>query len=58
MQLTVLVKNYHVHKLISDEHISELCKNAGRKIHTLARVAPYINISKKDILMNAFLPTT
>ena len=29
--------------------------NYAKKVHTLARVAPYINISKRRILMNAFL---
>ena len=42
------------HKLSSDYHISELCKKASRKIHALSRVASYMNISKRRILMNAF----
>ena len=43
------------HKLTFDGHISELCKYAGRKIHALATVTPYMNISKRRILINAFL---
>ena len=42
------------HKRSFDDHISELCKKASRKIHALSRVASYMNISKKRILMNAF----
>ena len=42
------------HKLSFDDHISELCKKASRKIHALSRVASYMNISKRRILMNAF----
>ena len=42
------------HKFIFYDHISELCENASRKIHPLVRVAPYINVSKRFILMNAF----
>ena len=42
------------YKLTFDDHISELCKKASRKIHALARVTPYMNIGKKRILMNAF----
>ena len=42
------------HKLTFDDPISELCKNASRKIHALARVAPYMNKSKRRVLMNAF----
>ena len=41
------------HKLSSDDHISDLCKKASRKIHALSRVALYMNISKRRILMNA-----
>ena len=41
-------------KLFFDDHISELCKKASRNIHALSRVASYMNISKKCILMNAF----
>ena len=42
------------HKLSLDDHISDLCKKATRKIHALSRVASYMNISKKGTLMNAF----
>ena len=42
------------HKLSFNDHISELCKKASRKIHALSRVASYMNISKRRILMNAF----
>ena len=42
------------YKLSLDDHISELCKKASRKIHALSRVASYMNISKRRILMNAF----
>ena len=41
------------HKLSFNDHISELCKKASRKIHALSRVASYMNISKRRILMNA-----
>ena len=41
------------HKLSFDDHISELCKKVSRKIHELSRVASYMNISKRCILMNA-----
>ena len=42
------------YKLTFDSHASDLCKNASRKINALARVAPYMSISKRRILMNAF----
>ena len=41
-------------KLPFDDHISELYKKTSRKIHALSRVTPYMNISKRRILMNAF----
>ena len=41
-------------KLTFDDHISNICKKAGRKISALARVTPYIGIAKKRIPMNAF----
>ena len=36
-------------KLTFNSHVSDLCKSASRKIHALARVAPYISISKRSI---------
>ena len=41
-------------KLTFDDHISDICKKAGRKISALAIVTPYMVIAKKHILMNAF----
>ena len=57
------VKNSHREKVLGvhfdDQlklhfHLEKLCKNANRKLHTLARVTPYTDLSKKRILMNAF----
>ena len=42
------------YKLTFNSHVSDLCKNASRNINALARVAPYMSISKRRILMNAF----
>ena len=41
-------------KLKFDFYIEKLCKNANRKLHTLARMTPYMDLSKKRILMNTF----
>ena len=41
-------------KLAFDDHISDICKKAGRKISALSRVTPYMRIAKKRILINAF----
>ena len=37
-----------------DDHISELCKKFSKKNHALSRVALYINISKRGILVDTF----
>ena len=41
-------------KLSFDYHLSEICKKASRKLYALGRVTPYMNLSKRKILMNAF----
>ena len=41
-------------KLTFDDHTSDICQKAGRKISALARVTPYMESAKKRILMNAF----
>ena len=38
----------------SNDHISDLCKKASRKIFALARVSPFVGVSKRKLLMNAF----
>ena len=38
------------HKLAIDDRISELCEKAGRKIQTVARVKPRMNLLKKAYL--------
>ena len=37
-----------------NEHISDLCKKASRKISALARVALFMSIEKRTVVMNAF----
>ena len=41
-------------KLTFDCHVSDMCRKANRKINALARIAPFININKRCILMNSF----
>ena len=41
-------------KLTFDCHVSDMCKKANRKIKALARIAPFIKINKRRILMNSF----
>ena len=55
------VKNSRCEKLLGvrfddqlkfDFHIKKFCKNANRKLHALARGNAYMDLSKKQILMN------
>ena len=41
-------------KLIFYDHISDLCKKAGRKISALTRATSYLGTGKKHILMDFF----
>ena len=41
-------------KLTFDYHVSDMCIKANRKIKALARIAPFINLNKRRILMNSF----
>ena len=40
-----------------NQHITDLCITASRKIHALARVTPFMNLSKRRLLMNSFFKT-
>ena len=40
--------------LIFNDHISNACKKASKKISALARVTPFMRLSKRKLLMNAF----
>ena len=37
-----------------NDHISDLCKKASRKISALATVIPFMGLNKRKLLMNAF----
>ena len=41
-------------RLKFDQHINLICKKANQKLHALARVSSYMDISKKKVLFNAF----
>ena len=41
-------------KLSFDKHIQQICSRASAKLKALARIAPFMNITKTKILMNAF----
>ena len=41
-------------KLKFSNHVEDICKKATRKLNDLSRIVPYMDISRKKILMNAF----
>ena len=42
-------------RLNFDYHVSQLCKNASKKVHALARIFKYVETSTRRILVNAFI---
>ena len=42
-------------KLRFDQHITDLCRRASKKMRTLARATPFINFSKLLLLANELL---
>ena len=42
-------------KLSFENHVSSRCKNASQKLHALARIVNYMDLSKRKCLMKAFL---
>ena len=41
-------------KLTFEKQITDICRKASRKIYALARIAPYMDLSKRRMVMNAF----
>ena len=42
-------------KLTFEKHMTDICRKASRKTYALARIAPYMDLSKRCMVMNAFL---
>ena len=38
-----------------DEHVSNLCKKAARKLSVLARLSSYMTLTQKIVLMKSFI---
>ena len=41
-------------KITFEKHITDICLKASRKTYALARIAPYMDSSKRCMVMNAF----
>ena len=44
-------------KLSSEKHIEQIYAKARAKLKALAKIAPFLNIKKKKVLMTAFFTT-
>ena len=42
-------------KATQKDHVNRLCKRASLKLNALARIAPFMNVSKKRIIMKSFI---
>ena len=38
-----------------DEHVTSLCRKASQRLNALARVAQYMNLAQRKLIMNAFI---
>ena len=56
---SLIKKSYwgvHVDRKLSfDEHVSNLCKKAGRKLSVLARLSSYMTLTQRRDLMKSFI---
>ena len=43
------------HELKFDDYVNRLCKKASLKLNALARTAPFMNVSKKRIIMKSLI---
>ena len=43
------------HELKFDDHVNYLSKKAGQKLNRLAHNTPFMNVSKKRIIMKSFI---
>ena len=41
-------------KITFEKHITDICLKASRKTYALARITPYMDLSKRCMVMNAF----
>ena len=53
-QSEILLGAHFDNKFKFDAHINKICQKAHRKLNALARLTPYMDLSKKRILMKAF----
>ena len=42
-------------KLTTNEHVTNLCKQASKKLHALARISRYMSTGKRKLIMKSFI---
>ena len=42
-------------RLTFESHINQLCTRASQKIGAISRISPFMNLSQRKLIMNAFL---
>ena len=55
MKVNKLLGIYIDYKLKFDTHVDSICKKIHRKLTAFSRIINYMEISKRHILVNAFL---
>ena len=43
------------HEFKFDDHVNRLCKKASLKLNALVRIAPFMNVSKRQFIMKLFI---
>ena len=52
----LMLLGVHIDRALSfDEHVSNLCKKAGRKLSVLARLSSYMTLTQRRVLMKSFI---
>ena len=46
---------YKDNRLNFDYHVRQLCKEANKKLHAMARIFKYVETSKRRVLVNSFI---
>ena len=50
-----MTQNNNRHELKFDDNVNYLCKKDSQKFNALARIAQFMNVSKKRVIMKSFI---
>ena len=52
----LMLLGVHIDRALSfDEHVSNLCKKAGRKLYVLGKLLSYMTLTQRRVLMKSFI---